>query len=65
MESLLTIPTVGLDKSARVLHHGEAQIHMGMLRKRREYLVLTESQLVRFKNGAKAAESFPEYVIAD
>ncbi|KAI9672188.1 MAG: hypothetical protein M1831_002002 [Alyxoria varia] len=49
-----------LDKSARILHHGEAQIHMGMLRKRREYLVLTESQLIRFKSQAKASESFPE-----
>ncbi|KAI9822278.1 MAG: hypothetical protein M1832_003101 [Thelocarpon impressellum] len=42
-----------------VRHHGEVQTTGGMFRKKREYLVLTDRHLVRFKNRAKASEVFP------
>lgn len=43
-----------------VLHYGEVQTTGTMWRKKRsQYLVLTNSHLVRFKNQAKAAETFP------
>lgn len=45
--------------SARtVLLHGEVQTSAGMFRKKKEYLVLTESHIVRFKTQARAAEMF-------
>ena len=43
----------------QVLHHGTVQISGGMLRKKQHYLVLTDTHLIRFKNQAKAAETFP------
>jgi hypothetical protein len=42
-----------------VLHHGEVQSTGGMFRKKSQYLVLTESHLVRFKNQARASEMYP------
>jgi hypothetical protein len=42
-----------------VLHHGEVQTTGGMFRKRKEYLVLTDKQLLRFKSRSRAAEAFP------
>ncbi|KAI9808650.1 MAG: hypothetical protein M1825_003801 [Sarcosagium campestre] len=42
-----------------VLHHGEVQTTGGMFRKRKEYLVLTDTHLVRFKSQSRAAEIFP------
>lgn len=42
-----------------VLHHGEVQTTGGVFRKKKEYLVLTNSHLLRFKNQSKASESFP------
>ncbi|KAI9802867.1 MAG: hypothetical protein M1833_001466 [Piccolia ochrophora] len=42
-----------------VLHHGEVQTTGGMFRKRKEYLVLTDSYIVRFKSQSRAAEVFP------
>ncbi|KAI9832510.1 MAG: hypothetical protein M1819_004299 [Sarea resinae] len=42
-----------------VLRHGEVQTTGGMFRKRKEYLVLTETHLVRFKNQSRASEMFP------
>lgn len=42
-----------------VLHHGETQSTGGMFRKRSQYLVLTETHLVRFKSQSRAAEFFP------
>jgi hypothetical protein len=41
-----------------VLHHGEVQSTGGMFRKKSQYLVLTETHLVRFKNQARASEMF-------
>ena len=42
-----------------VLHHGEVQTTGGMWRKKSQFLVLTNSHLVRFKSQRKAAEVFP------
>lgn len=42
-----------------VLHHGETQATGSMFRKRSQYLVLTETHLVRFKSQNRAAEIFP------
>ncbi len=42
-----------------VLHHGEIQSVGGIFRKRSQYLVLTETHLVRFKNHARASDLFP------
>ena len=45
-----------------VLLHGEVQTSSSMFRKKKEYLVLTETHLIRFKSHQKAAETFPAYV---
>ncbi|KAF2205843.1 leucine rich repeat protein-like protein [Delitschia confertaspora ATCC 74209] len=42
-----------------VIQHGEVQTSSSMFRKKKEYLVLTETQLIRFKSHQKAAETFP------
>lgn len=41
-----------------VLHHGEVQTSGGMFRKKSQYLVLTNTHLLRFKTQAKASEVF-------
>ncbi|KAK4548524.1 hypothetical protein LTR36_009434 [Oleoguttula mirabilis] len=41
-----------------VILHGEVQTSSGMFRKKKEYLVLTETHIVRHKSQAKAAETF-------
>lgn len=41
-----------------VLHHGEVQCTGGIFRKRNQYLVLTETHLVKFKTHGRAAEIF-------
>ena len=46
------------EPAKNVLHHGEVQTSSGMFRKKKEYLVITDSHIVRFKSQAKAAESF-------
>ncbi|KAL2369943.1 leucine rich repeat protein [Blastomyces gilchristii SLH14081] len=43
----------------QVLHHGEVQTTGGMWRKKSQYLVLTDTHLVRFKSQSKAGELFP------
>ncbi|KAH6866324.1 hypothetical protein BKA58DRAFT_470656 [Alternaria rosae] len=43
----------------QVLQHGEVQTSSSMFRKKREYLLLTEKHLIRFKNHSKAIEAFP------
>lgn len=45
--------------SSAILHHGAIQSTGGMWRKKSQYLVLTESHLIRFKNQSKAADAFP------
>lgn len=44
--------------SRNVLYHGEVQTASTMFRKKKEYLVLTETHIVRFKSQARAAETF-------
>lgn len=41
-----------------VLHHGEVQTTGGMWRRKSQYLVLTDTHLVRFKSQSKAADMF-------
>ena len=41
-----------------VLLHGEVQTSAGMFRKKKEYLVLTETAITRYKSQAKASEAF-------
>jgi hypothetical protein len=45
--------------SKTVLYHGEVQTESGMFRKKKEYLVLTEAHLIRFKSQSRASETFP------
>ncbi|KAL6703113.1 hypothetical protein ACN47E_010175 [Coniothyrium glycines] len=46
-------------RDRQVLQHGEVQTSSSMFRKKKEYIVLTEKHLVRFKTHGKAAEAFP------
>ncbi len=48
----------------QVLHYGETQTTGGVFRKRNQYLVLTETHLIRFKNQQKAVEAFPSLPIS-
>ncbi|KXT04875.1 hypothetical protein AC578_3468 [Pseudocercospora eumusae] len=50
--------TAGASASKAVLLHGEVQTSAGMFRKKKEYLVLTENYLLRYKSQTKAAENF-------
>lgn len=45
-------------RNRQVLQHGEVQTSSSMFRKKKEYLVLTETHLMRFKNQQKAVETF-------
>lgn len=44
--------------SRHVLMHGEVQTSSSMFRKKKEYLVLTETHLIRFKSQSKASDAF-------
>ncbi|KAF2457042.1 hypothetical protein BDY21DRAFT_392022 [Lineolata rhizophorae] len=46
-------------RSRNVIYHGEVQTSSSLFRKKKEYLVLTETHILRFKNCHRAAESFP------
>jgi hypothetical protein len=46
-------------RHGQVLHHGEVQTSSSMFRKKKEYLVLTEKHLIRYKTQSKAVEAFP------
>ncbi|KAK4621965.1 hypothetical protein CLAFUW4_07033 [Fulvia fulva] len=48
----------GLPPSKNVLYHGEVQTSAGMFRKKKEYLVLSDNYILRYKSQAKAAETF-------
>ncbi|SZF04245.1 unnamed protein product [Blumeria hordei] len=51
---------IGLHPSHKtVLYHGEIQTTTGMFRKKKEYLVLTDTHLIRFKNYSRASDDFP------
>lgn len=43
----------------QVLHYGEVQTSSSVFRKKKEFLVLTEKHLIRYKTQSKAAEAFP------
>ncbi|KAJ5719625.1 hypothetical protein N7493_007203 [Penicillium malachiteum] len=45
--------------SSSILHYGDIQTTGGMWKRKSQYLVLTDSHLVRFKNHSKATEAFP------
>lgn len=49
---------IDIGKNRTVLHHGEAITNSGLFWKKREYLVLTETHLVRFKSQGKASDIF-------
>ena len=44
--------------SRHVLHYGEVQTSSSMFRKKKEYLVLTDTHLIRFKSQSKASDAF-------
>jgi hypothetical protein len=48
----------GTSGSHGVLYHGEIQTTSGMFRKKKEYLVLTDTHLIRFKSQSRASETF-------
>ncbi|CAI7599710.1 unnamed protein product [Penicillium crustosum] len=54
-EPTMASPRNGIWSSA-ILHHGEVQTTGGMWRKKSQYLVLTDTHLIRFKNQSKAAD---------
>lgn len=43
----------------QVLQYGEVQTSSSLFRKKKEFLVLTEKHLIRYKTQSKAAEAFP------
>lgn len=58
------VSSIGDDDSSlgigcAVLHHGEVQTTGGMWRKKSQYLVLTDTHLIRFKSQNKALDAFP------
>ena len=48
--------------SSVVIHHGDVQTTGGMWRRRSQYLVLTNTHLIRFKSQSKAVDVFPSIV---
>lgn len=50
---------LGATSSKTVLHYGEVQTTSGMFRKKKEFLVLTDTHLIRFKSQSRASEAFP------
>lgn len=48
----------GTANNKNVLYHGEVQTESGMFRKKREYLVLTDTHLIRFKSQQRASDTF-------
>ncbi|KAH6684473.1 hypothetical protein B0J14DRAFT_13317 [Halenospora varia] len=53
---------LGMAPNKNVLYHGEVQTQsgmFGMFRKKKEYLVLTDTHLIRFKSQSRASETFP------
>ena len=55
-----TSPTTNDMEHMSLLYHGEVQIAGSMFRKKIQYMVLTNTHLLRFKSRNKAAEVFPE-----
>lgn len=48
----------GMIPTRTVVLHGEVQTSAGMFRKKKEYLVLTEAHILRYKSQTKAADAF-------
>lgn len=42
-----------------LLYHGQVQTTIGLFRKKKEYLVLTDTHLIRFKSLSRALDVFP------
>ncbi|KAJ5882557.1 uncharacterized protein N7529_001229 [Penicillium soppii] len=57
-DQIMSNPRNGIWSSA-ILHHGEVQTTGGMWRKKSQYLVLTDTHIIRFKSQGKAADAFP------
>lgn len=51
-------PALPIPSHAVVLMHGEAQTSAGKFRKKKEYLVLTEIAVMRYKSQSRAADAF-------
>jgi len=49
---------IDIGRNRTVLHHAEVVTNSSLFWKKREYLVLTETHLIRFKSQGKAAEIF-------
>ena len=43
----------------KLLYHGQVQTTIGLFRKKKEYLALTDTHLIRFKSLSRALEAFP------
>ena len=59
--SVRSVETTAMDApppNRNVLMHGEVQTTTGMFRKKKEYLVLTEQSMTRYKSQAKASEFY-------
>lgn len=50
---------MSIGRNRTILKHGDVQTSSSWLRKKKEYLVLTETHLIRYKNSSKAVENFP------
>jgi hypothetical protein len=50
--------TIFLPVSAVIMHAGEVVTGSGLLRKKKEYMVLTNQELLKYKSEAKAHEAF-------
>ncbi|KAK3717810.1 hypothetical protein LTR37_005581 [Vermiconidia calcicola] len=48
----------GMTPGRNVVLHGEVQTSAGVFRKKKEYLVLTEVHIIRYKSQTKAADAF-------
>jgi hypothetical protein len=55
-------PEPGIKWSRNVLFYGEVQTSSSMFRKKKEFLVLTDTHIVRTKSQHKASEMFSGYV---
>jgi hypothetical protein len=53
------IDQINSGRGKKILHHGEVQTTSGLFRKKKEYLVLTETHLIRYKSHSRASEVFP------
>jgi hypothetical protein len=49
-----------MNEGQRILYHGEVQTTIGLFRKKKEYLVLSDTHLLRFKSFARALDFFPK-----